>query len=62
MVDLTKKEAHAIAELIDTTLIDLIRNDVDIDSLYWLRLIIHGYEKLCAYSGYQGNTDEVDGK
>ena len=55
--ELTKDEAYAIADHIDRTLIQEIRNDVDIDSLQWLRNIIHGYEKLCLMSGFIGLTE-----
>ena len=56
---LTKNEAHAVAELIDITLIDTIRNDTDIDSMLWLRRLVHAYEKLAKYSGYDsGYADE----
>ena len=58
MIDLTKDEAIAIASHIDSTLFDSIRDDTDIDSMQWLRNMIHGYEKLCAYSGYVGLTEE----
>ena len=57
VVGLTKDEAYAIAEHIDHTLIQEIRNDTDIDSLGWLKNIIHGYEKLCAASGFVGLTE-----
>lgn len=56
-IDLTKDEAYAIANHIDSTLIEEIRSDVDIDSMQWLRNIIHGYEKLCRMSGYVGLTE-----
>lgn len=59
MNDLTKDEAYGIAQLIDETLIDTIRNDTDIDSLQWLRNVIHGYEKLCQYGGYVGLTEDA---
>lgn len=45
--------------LIDETLIDTIRNDTDIDSIQWLRNVIHGYEKLCQYGGYVGLTEDA---
>ena len=57
MLDLTKDEAFALAEQIDFTLFDRIRNDTDIDSMYWLRNITNAYEKLCEYSGYVGLTE-----
>lgn len=56
-VQITKGEAYAIAENIDHTLIKTIREDADIDSMRWLRDIVHGYEKLCEYSGYIGLTE-----
>lgn len=57
MNDLTVDEAYAIADFIAMNLIDVIRNDTDIDSMKWLRGIIHGYEKLCKFSGYVGYTE-----
>lgn len=57
MNDLTKDEAFAVANHIDATLIETIRNDTDIDSMKWLRGMIHAYEKLCQYSGYVGMTE-----
>lgn len=57
-IQLTKDEAYAIANHIDFTLIQTIRDDTDIDSLQWLKNMIHGYEKLCDYSGYQGLTED----
>lgn len=56
-LNLTKNEAFAIADHIDATLIQLIRDDTEIDSMMWLRNMIHGYEKLCEYSGYKGMTE-----
>lgn len=56
-LNLTKYEAYAIADHIDLTLIQSIRDDTDIDSLMWLRNMIHGYEKLCEYSGYKGMAE-----
>ena len=59
-IDLTKGEAYAVAELIDMNLLDTIRNDTDIDSMLWLRRIVHAFEKLCKYSEYDsGYADEV---
>lgn len=52
-LNITKEEAYVIADLIDLTLIQAIRDDKDIDSLEWLKNMIHGYEKLCEYSGYK---------
>lgn len=57
MSTLTKNEASAVAEFIDVNLISVIRDDIDIDSMFWLRNIIHAYEKFCEYSGYIGITE-----
>ena len=62
MPELTKNEAHAVAEFIDIALYDRIRNDTDIDSMMWLKNILHAYEKLCAYSGYVGLTENGEDK
>lgn len=56
-VELTKGEANAIAELIDRALYREIRDDDDIENIQWVRNIIHGYDKLCEYSGYDGLTE-----
>lgn len=56
-MDLTKDEAYSLAEFIDMQLLTYIRADTDIDSLQWLRNVIHSYEKLCDYSGYNGVTE-----
>jgi hypothetical protein len=60
MNELTKDEAYAIADFIEINLMQVIRNDVDIDSMRWLKNMIHGYEKLCKFSGYVGITDEEE--
>lgn len=57
LTEITKDEAYAIAQFIDSNLFDAIRNDVDWDSLQNLRNLIHGYEKLCEWSGYIGLTE-----
>lgn len=56
-IPLTTDEAFAVANHIDTTLFDSVRNDTEIDSMTWLRNIVHAYEKLCQYSGYTGLTE-----
>lgn len=56
-IDLTKDEAYSLAEVVDTLLLDCIRSDAEIDSNQWLRNVIHAYEKLCDYSGYNGVTE-----
>ena len=63
MVHISKNEAYALAEHIDMTLIDTIRDNTDIDSVQWVRSMVHAYETLCTYSGYVGLTDiEEDGQ
>ena len=54
---LTVGEAYSIAELIDTTLLDAIRNDYEWDSMRALKNIVYAYDKLCKYSGYKGVTE-----
>ena len=56
MPELTKDEAYALCDMIDLRLIEVIRNDTDIDNLAWVASMIHAYEKLAEYSGYVGLT------
>ena len=58
-LNITKNEAFSLAAFIDDNLIRHIRDDVDIDSMQWLRNMVHSYEKLCVYSGYVGLTDDT---
>ena len=60
MIDLTKKECYALADFIDCALYERIRDDTDIDSLEWLKSIVHAYEKLCEASGYVGLTEHAE--
>lgn len=60
--ELTKKEAYAVAEFIDCNLLDYIRSDTDIDSMEWLRNIVHAYEKMCKASGFVGLTEGAEGE
>lgn len=56
---LTKQEAYAVADFIDMNLIEVIRNDTDIDSMLWLRNLLKAYEKLAKFGGYDaGYADE----
>lgn len=57
-MELTRQEASAVAEFIDTHIFPAIREDVDWDNFLYLRYLIHGYEKLSEFSGYKGVTDE----
>lgn len=61
MIELTRQEAYAVADFIDANLYDAIRRDTDIDSMEWLRNVIHAYEKLCKGSGYIGLTEHEEG-
>jgi hypothetical protein len=54
---LTKDEAYIVAEFIDGNLYNYIRSDEEIDSMQWLRNVLHAYEKMCAASGYVGLTE-----
>jgi len=58
--ELSKKEAYAVAEFIDCNLLDYIRSDTDIDSMGWLRHIVHAYEKMCKASGFVGLTEHSE--
>ena len=58
-VELTEGEAYSLAEFIDTNIFDTIRNDRDIDSIQWLKNIVHAYEKMCEVSGYVGLTEDA---
>lgn len=53
----SKSEASAVAQHIDSTIFDYIRNDTDVDSLNWLINIIEAYKKLCIISGYVGMSE-----
>ena len=53
---LTKEEATAIAKFIDTSLVNVIRS-VDVCDMGFVCDLIHGYEKLCEFSGYVSVTN-----
>lgn len=59
---LNKDEAYAVAEFIDANILGVIRNDIEWDSFYALRNLIHAYEKCCKISGYVGVTDLAEGE
>lgn len=54
---LTEGEAYAVAELIDTSLFDIIRNMNDMNDMQELKSIVYAYDKLSKYSGYKGMTE-----
>ena len=58
--ELNKDESYAVAEFIDYNLLDFIRSDTDMDSMEWLRNILHAYEKMCKASGYVGLTEHAE--
>lgn len=60
VAELTEKEAYAVAEFIDCNLLDYIRSDTDVDSMGWLRHIVHAYEKMCKASGFVGLTEHAE--
>ena len=60
--ELTKKEAYAVAKFIDCNLLNYIHSDTDIDSMGWLRNVVHAYEKMCKASGFVGLTESVEGE
>lgn len=60
--ELTKKEAYAVAEFINCNLLDYIRSDTDVDSIDWLKSILHAYEKMCKASGFVGLTENAEGE
>ena len=60
-IRITKDEAYAVAEFIDAALLDYIRQDVDTDSLYWLKNVLRVYELLGNASEYEGMPEEMKG-
>jgi hypothetical protein len=62
VAELTEKEAYAVAVFIDRNLLDYIRSDTDIDSMDWLKSILHAYEKMCKASGFVGLTESAEGE
>ena len=45
-VELTKSQCENVAEFINYNLLDEIRNDPDIDSVYWVKDMINAMEVL----------------
>ena len=48
---LTISEARNLIEFIEMNLFDHIRNDTEIDNIYWLIEMVHVYEKLINFGG-----------
>lgn len=57
---LSKSEASNLAEFIEINLLDIIRNNDDIDNIGWLRSMLSAYDKLKEYSGYVGIYDPIE--
>lgn len=67
MNELTKAEAYAIANFIDEYIFASIRQDEEVDNLWWVRDVLNGYEKLCIFGKYgkvpnDGERGEENGK
>jgi len=45
MIEITMEEASALADMIESSLFDIIRGDVDIDSMNWLCNVVSVYQK-----------------
>lgn len=59
---LTKQEAGALANFVDFWIFDAIRKDPEADNVKWLINLVSGYQKLCAFSGYQTGGLYHDGE
>lgn len=46
MIEMTREEAMAVADLIQGNLFDIIRNDTAIDGMMWLCSIVSLYNKI----------------
>ena len=60
MIELTNREAYAIAGLIDLCLLDTIRNDPDIDNMDWLCEVVSVYNKCKENIKKVSNKNESD--
>ncbi len=45
MIEITKTEATSLADMIESSLFDIIRGDVDIDNIDWLCNVVSVYQK-----------------
>lgn len=63
-MNITKEEAYSLANFIDINLIDSIRNEtsenLEKESMKWFKNVVHAYEKLCEYSGYEDKDWRID--
>lgn len=44
-IKITKSEAESLLDLLENNLIQIIRDDVDVDSMVWLSNIMRIYDK-----------------
>lgn len=44
MVDLTKDQCESMVDLIELNLLDIIRNDTEIDNIQWLVNVVDAYK------------------
>lgn len=52
MIEITKEEAASLKDLIELNLFNVIRNDVEVDSMRWLCNIVAIYKK-CEAGGQE---------
>lgn len=60
MIEITSSEATSLRDFIEFNLLDVIRNDEDIDSLLWVYNILNVYRKcggLKEYNDYEGEKE-----
>ena len=60
MIEITSSEAASLRDFIEFNLIDVIRNDEDIDSLLWVYNMLNVYRKcggLKEYDDYEGGNE-----
>lgn len=61
MIEITSSEATSLRDFIEFNLLDVIRNDTDIDSLLWVYNILNVYRKcggLKEYDDYEEGKNE----
>lgn len=60
MVNITSSEATSLRDFIEFNLIDVIRNDEDIDSLLWIHNILNVYRKCGGFDEYSDYKEEQE--
>lgn len=61
MVEITNSEAESLADFLDLHLIQVIRDDIDIDSMEWLCNLCRIYEKCNGVKEDEGEMKMVSG-